>query len=260
MKLKKIAIIGLTLASTFCATGCMNKEYTNDEVMEVIASTAQITKYQENISLAYAVDDIAITASGKLKHDIKNKISSGTFKVKLNEDILNIELIEKEGKTYFLDNNGKYYYMNISLQKINSLLNNNIDKDTISFINIKQDKDDHLNSYRLDLKTDKEFNNQLIEIGKVFFNRDDIKNIDKLSVQKSLNFEDGYSYKTEINLVQILESNLIKDTSVIGVANLISEIEDLKEDIKIDDSRLDDAEELSSINTFLNTFIKEEVE
>ena len=84
MKFKKIAIIGLTLASTFCATGCMNKEYTNDEVMEVIASTAQITKYQENISLAYAVDDIAITASGKLKHDIKNKISSGIFKVKLN--------------------------------------------------------------------------------------------------------------------------------------------------------------------------------
>lgn len=259
--LKKILIIITSLIFVVMVTGCDNNKHNIEDILSVLNKTSKITSYKESIILNYAVDDNSITATGEIKHDIINKISSGKFHINFNEDIYDIDIYEYDNKTYISDKNQNLYYMNISLQELEQELQKNIQKDTLDYINIKADRDNNLESYRYDIKASDKLNEILKIIGNVFYKKEfnEIKKINKINIQKGLNFKDGYAYKTEINLKQILESNLVDDTSVIGVATITSNISTLKDTVEVNIDNLNSAQELTNIKEIADNYVDKEV-
>lgn len=249
-KIVLIALIGLSLL----ATGCSRTETTNNDIIEIINKTNKISKFRENVLLNYAVDDTSIIASGDLKFDLKKGIMIGEFKVNINNEIINIPVMMNENKLYIKDFNNNYFYLSLPSKNLDLLIGN-FDKQSIKFININDKDNKNLTYYRGTIITTNEFNDLLDNIGKVFYHIDDVKKISKVDVKKGIDKKDGYAYTTEINFSQILENNLVKDTSVIGVATLKTSILDLREEVTINTDELKDAKELTDIDILLDTYL-----
>lgn len=254
--MKKKILFLFILLLCFTIAGCMNKKHNDNEVIDVIKNTNEITKYKENIIINYAVDDTSVTATGELKHDLTKKISAGNFKINYNDNVLEIEIYEFDGKIYLKDKSDKFYYINSSIQNLEKILNKNIDEKSINFINIKNDDNEKYDYYRYDVKLTKEDKKMIIDLGKKIYSleKEPIL-IDKLNILRGIKFSDNIAYKSEIKLNTLLEKEFVKDTSVIGVANISSIIYDFKEEIKLDENIFINATELDNIKTIINSYL-----
>lgn len=251
---KKFMLFSAIVGSTLCLTGCMKNDMPKEQVKEIIQTTSEINNYKKNVIFNYAVDDTSITATGELKYDYKKALMNGAVRMNYNNKVLEIKIAEKEGNVYILDGNNKYEKLELSAIKINNSLNDMKD-DSLNFININDD-DENLKYYRYDIELDNDFNDSLKMIGKYFYNKENIKEIKTLNIRKGINEKDGFAYKTEINLMPVLEHNLVDDTSVIGTATYQSSIYNLKEEVSVEIDE-EDIIEFNNLNDFLNTFTKE---